>query len=104
MSLIADAASPPAYKDRLFQNYPNPFNPMTTIEYSVAGGGHVDMKIFNIQGQRIRTLVDEHKQPGRYKVLWDGTNDAGRAVATGIYFYRIRTSSFVSVKKMLILR
>ena len=96
--------TPPIYRDELYQNYPNPFNPVTTIEYSVARECAVEITIFNVNGQRIKTLLREDKLPGKYRVRWDGRNDAGRMAATGIYFYRLRVGSFVSVKKMLLLR
>jgi hypothetical protein len=104
ISIVTESETPPAYCNELLQNYPNPFNPVTTIAYSLAEGGYVELKIFNVQGQRIRTLVSESKRPGRYQVSWDGENDRGRAVTSGIYFYRLQTGSFVSVRKMIILR
>jgi len=104
ISIVTETEMPPAYRNDLSQNYPNPFNPVTTIEYSLAHEGYVELKIFNVQGQRIRTLVSESKLPGRHKVSWDGRNDMGREVTSGIYFYRLQTGQFVSVKKMIILR
>jgi len=101
---LTEAEETPAYRNELSQNYPNPFNPVTTIEFSLAHGGYCELKIFNVSGQRIRTLVSESKQPGRYKISWDGRNDRGTAVTSGIYFYRLKAGSFVSVRKMIILR
>lgn len=88
----------------LHQNYPNPFNPTTTIEYSVASRGLVVVEIFNINGQRIRSLVNETKDPGRYREMWDGKNEYDQPVATGIYFCRLRVDTSSSVRKMLIIR
>ena len=103
-SMVTEAEVIPVYRDELFQNYPNPFNPVTTIEYSVAQEGYVELKIFNVQGQLIRTLMSESKLPGQYQVSWNGRNERGRSVTTGVYFYRLQVGSFVSVKKMLLLR
>jgi hypothetical protein len=95
---------PVSYRNLLMQNYPNPFNPATTIEYSIASASPVEIVIFNVDGQKIRTLVSEVEMPGTYKAAWDGRNDRGASVASGIYFYRMKAGTFDSVKKMLLLR
>ena len=95
---------PIAYRDMLFQNYPNPFNPSTTIEYSIAAAGAVEITIFSVDGRRIRTLSGGLKPPGKYRMVWDGRNDRGGPVSTGVYFYRLEAGSFAQVKKMLLLR
>lgn len=89
---------------RLSQNYPNPFNPVTTIDYSIAEKTVVDLVIFDVSGRRVRTLVSERQLPGGYSVIWDGRNDGGRQVATGVYFYRLTAGINRNVKKMVILR
>jgi hypothetical protein len=99
-----DAEVTPPARDRLYQNYPNPFNPVTTIAFSLESGGHAELAIYNANGQQVRVLVDGHRQQGRQTVSWDGRNDAGRPVSSGIYFYRLRTVSFESVRKMVLLR
>ncbi|GAJ04898.1 unnamed protein product, partial [marine sediment metagenome] len=88
----------------LSQNYPNPFNPETTIEYSLAESSHVILKIYNLSGQLIKTLVNEYQQAGSHKIIWYGDNEVGQEVATGIYFYRIKAEDFVSTKKMVVLK
>ena len=88
----------------LYQNYPNPFNPSTTIRYEIPQRGRVEIHIYNILGQQIGTLVDEEKDPGWYTVLWNGRNDEGLQVGSGVYFYRIRTGNFVGTKKLMLLR
>jgi hypothetical protein len=92
----------------LAQNFPNPFNPETTIEYAipakVSGKVRVTLRIYNLLGQPVRTLVDEEKSPGRYHVLWDGKNEAGAQVSSGVYFYTIAAGNFKATKKMAILR
>jgi hypothetical protein len=88
----------------LFQNYPNPFNPATNIEFVLPKSGQVKIEIFNILGQKIRTLVDECLKPGHKLVDWDGKDDSGKEVSSGIYFYRIATDEFSEAKKMLLLK
>jgi hypothetical protein len=103
-AIVTDSELPDAARNELFQNYPNPFNPATTIRYSIAGTGMVELAIYDVSGRKIRTLVNETKQEGTYSVTWDGRNDRGRSVATGIYFYRLKAFSFSQVKKMILLR
>jgi hypothetical protein len=88
----------------LAQNYPNPFNPITTIEYGVPANSHVQIEIFNVLGQTVRGLVNEQKAAGRFEVIWDCTDDGGRAVVSGVYFYRITAGSYTESKKMLLLK
>jgi hypothetical protein len=95
---------PTAYRNELFQNYPNPFNPITTIDYMLQREELVEIAIFNVNGQRVRVLERDHKAPGRYRVQWDGRNDKGMTVASGMYFYRLRAGGFTAVKKMLLIR
>ena len=89
---------------RLAQNYPNPFNPSTEILFDLPTASHVRLNIFNILGQRVCTLVDESVTAGYHKVTWDGTNDAGSGVPSGIYFYKIDAGDFVESKKMMMLK
>jgi hypothetical protein len=95
----------------LSQNYPNPFNPTTTIPFrvwSLAVGVerpcHTALKVYNILGQLVRTLVDEGKTPGKYEINWDGNDDSGKEVGSGIYFYQLRTRDYTDTKKMVLLR
>ncbi|MCP4568450.1 MAG: T9SS type A sorting domain-containing protein [FCB group bacterium] len=88
----------------LNQNYPNPFNPTTAISYSLEKRSEVNISIFNILGQKVSMLIDESKPAGSYRVYWDGTDDNGRNVATGLYFYRITAGDFVKARKMLLLK
>ncbi len=77
----------------LSQNYPNPFNPMTTIRYEIAEPSKVELRIYDLRGREIRTLVDERQPAGAKAVAWDGRDNAGRPVGSGVYIYRIRTES-----------
>jgi len=88
----------------LFQNYPNPFNPETAIKYDVPQNGRVEVVVFNILGQRIRTLVNEIKPPGFYHIKWDGTSDLGLQMTSGVYFYRLKAGEFTQTRKMLLLQ
>lgn len=88
----------------LSQNYPNPFNPATTIEYSVATTSRVRLTVYNIRGQTITTLVDDIKGPGRHEQTWNGSNDRGSQVASGVYFYRLETDHYTDTKKMVLLK
>lgn len=89
---------------KLDQNYPNPFNPSTTINYSVNQAGVVELKIFDLLGKKIRTLVNENTPPGEYSVVWNGRDDFGKQAASGHYFYKIKAGRFQSTKKMLLLK
>jgi hypothetical protein len=91
-------------KFELFQNYPNPFNPSTTISYQLPVGGEVELTIYNLLGQKIRKLVNTKQPAGFYQVEWDGRDDTGSEVASGIYLYRWMTGEFVQVRKMVLLR
>ena len=92
-------------KYSLSNNYPNPFNPITHITYTVPKPSNVTIQIFNSVGQHIKTLVNEKNQArNTYKVNWDGLNDLGNQMASGIYFYRIQAGSFVKSKKMILLK
>jgi flagellar hook assembly protein FlgD len=79
----------------LHANIPNPFNPVTTIQYDVpAGGADVNIAVFDVSGRRVRTLVNEHRNAGRFSAQWNGADDRGGRVASGVYFYRMRAGDF----------
>ena len=85
-------------------NYPNPFNPETTIKYSVAKAGKVNLSIYNIKGQLVRTLVNENQEPSYRSIVWKGENNNGSKVSSGVYFYRLQTAEKVMTKKMLLMK
>ncbi len=90
---------------RLEQNYPNPFNPTTTIRYALGHSANVSLEIYNALGQRIRTLVSQKQNAGTHQVQWDGKNDLGQPVPSGVYLYRLITDrGFVQSKKMMLIR
>jgi len=88
----------------LSQNYPNPFNPTTSIKYAISENARVTLTIYNILGQAVRTLVNAEQEAGFYTTKWDGTNDFGGKVSSGIYIYRITAGSFTSTVKMNLLK
>jgi hypothetical protein len=97
--------SRPQLANYLDDNYPNPFNPVTTIRYGVREQTHVSLKIYNVAGQLVKTLVDEVKKPAaEYKVTWDGDTNSGQSAATGVYLYRLVTKDFKQTKKMVFLK
>ena len=89
---------------RISQNYPNPFNPETMITFYVPNTSFVNVEIFNILGQHIRTLVDEQKHAGSYDVVWDGRNDFGQIVSNGIYLYRMSGGGFTRTMKCVFMK
>jgi len=88
----------------LHQNHPNPFNPVTTIRFDVPQESLVRMDVYNILGQRVRTLVNGTMQPGFHAIRWNGTNDTGKPLASGMYIYRIYSTQFTAVKKLVLMK
>lgn len=88
----------------LLHNYPNPFNPQNQISYALPQDCDVKLTIYNLLGQSVRILVDEHQMAGYKKIFWDGKDEQGRDVASGVYFYKIHAGDFVQTKKMLLLK
>jgi hypothetical protein len=88
----------------LHNNYPNPFNPVTNITYDIAQNSEVTLEIYNVMGQRVRTLAQGSHEPGRYRVMWNATNDYGQSLSSGMYIYRIQAGDFVSVKKLILMK
>ncbi|MBN1165221.1 MAG: T9SS type A sorting domain-containing protein [Candidatus Krumholzibacteriota bacterium] len=92
------------HRNCLEDAYPNPFNPSTTIGYSILKDAHVNLSVFNVSGQLVRTLVDENQARNSYRVVWDGKNNRGKVVSSGVYFYRIEAGDFVASKKLVLFR
>ena len=88
----------------LKQNYPNPFNPTTTIEFSLPAAAHARLAIYNILGQRVRTLVNTAYQAGEYAIVWNGRDDTGLPVSSGIYIYELKTENFIKRNKMVFMK
>jgi hypothetical protein len=88
----------------LHQNYPNPFNPTTTIRYNLPNNARISLKIYNVIGETIRTLVDDLQSAGSKSIVWDGKNDQGHIVSSGVYIYQLMTDGAVKTKKMFFLK
>jgi len=88
----------------LIQNYPNPFNPSTTINYAIKETVYVSLSIYDLKGQKIRTLINAFQNSGYKSVIWDGKNDVGKFVSNGLYLYRLSAGNFVQVRKMIVLK
>jgi V8-like Glu-specific endopeptidase len=91
-------------KTHFEQSYPNPSNPTTTIAFSLEDGASVHLAVYDVSGRRVRELVNERRDAGAYKIEWDGKDDTGAAVASGVYFCRLVAGSFTETRKMTILK
>ncbi|MBN2411018.1 cellulase family glycosylhydrolase [candidate division KSB1 bacterium] len=89
---------------RLYPNYPNPFNPVTTIIYYVPAYQHVDIAVYNVAGQKVRTLVNAKQTAGTYSIVWDGLDNSGRAVSGGLYIYKMQAKAYRQSRKMILMR
>jgi hypothetical protein len=97
-----DVGLPKAFA--LSQNYPNPFNPSTTVNYQVAERSQVSLKVYDVRGRLVQTLVNEVKDVGSYSIQWNGQDSSGLQVSSGIYLYTLETDNFKSTKKMVVLK
>jgi hypothetical protein len=96
--------STPVLTSALNNNYPNPFNPETTISYSVEKAGKVTLEVYNILGQKVKTLVNDNVNAGSHNVVWNGKDNAGRSVASGVYFYRMTNRNYTKTNKMILMK
>jgi hypothetical protein len=103
---ISDGPPPPASGATLAQNYPNPFNPTTTIDFALPSGqpARVALVVYDVTGARVRTLVDRTLPGGRHSIRWDGRNEAGSPVGSGVYFYRLSAAGATQTRKMVLLK
>jgi flagellar hook assembly protein FlgD len=85
-------------------NYPNPFNPATVLEFGVCSPGAVNLSVFDVRGQRVLTLIDEELAIGTYRILWNGRDADGDAVAAGVYYCRLETADRVEMKKLVLVK
>jgi subtilisin family serine protease len=88
----------------LYGAYPNPFNPQTTLSFNLKEAGDVNLEIFNQKGQKVRSLVNSSMDAGEHRVVWNGTDDNGRAVSSGLYFYRLKSGKYSSTRKMIMMK
>jgi len=89
---------------KLRQNYPNPFNPTTTIAFSLATPGRAQVSVYNMKGQIVRHLADRDFGSGNHSLVWDGRDDNGRSVPSGIYFYRMAAKAYHETRKMILMK
>jgi hypothetical protein len=95
----------PVYESKLYNNYPNPFNPTTTISFTVAQPATlVNLEIYNIKGQIVKMLINNELSSGSHTVVWDGKNNSGRSVTSGIYFYKMKNGDYTKTKKMILMK
>ena len=88
----------------LAQNYPNPFNSVTHIRYGLKEGVEVSLKIFDVTGREVKSLAREHQKAGYYSIIWDGTNNSGVSVSSGMYFYKIKAGDFIKSQKLVLVK
>jgi hypothetical protein len=94
----------PVYVTELKGNYPNPFNPTTTINFALAKESNVKLSIYNVKGQKVKTLIDSKMKTGKHSVVWDGKDSNNNQTATGVYFYRFETEDYKKVNKMIMIK
>ena len=102
LAIVVTGQIPTTYS--LKQNYPNPFNPVTRISFDIPEVTNITLRIYDLLGRNVMTLVDEQMEPGYYVTVWDGKNNMGARVASGVYIYHLVTQKFISMKKMVLLR
>jgi hypothetical protein len=102
--ITGDEVEPLPLADMLHQNHPNPFNPSTTISFSLRERGHASLAVYDVAGRLVRILAEGVMEAGPREVTWDGRDRNGRAVASGVYFYRLETGVYRETKKMVLLR
>ncbi len=88
----------------LEQNYPNPFNPETSIAYSLKTSGLVSLDIYNVKGQKVKTLINDNQEAGSHTAVWNGRDDKGNNVSSGVYFYKLKSGNYTSTRKMILLK
>jgi hypothetical protein len=91
-------------KNTLIGNYPNPFNPETIIKFVLVKESHVSLEIYNVKGVRVKSLAHNSMPTGVHRVVWNGTDDKGNTVGSGVYFYRLKTESSLSTKRMMLIK
>ena len=92
------------YATRLLGNSPNPFNPVTTIHFSLTEATHVNIEIYNLKGQKVKTFVNGTLEAGNHSMVWNGKDNNNRDVPSGVYFYKMQSGKYTSTKKMIMLK
>ena len=94
----------PGHVARLGRAFPNPFNPVTTVEYSIGGRGRVVIRVHNLAGRVVATLVDAEREAGEHEAIWDGTTDEGLPASSGVYFIRMEAGGYRASEKLVLLK
>ena len=94
----------PVIETKLHQSYPNPANPTSTIPFSLGDEGHVTLRVYNVTGRLVKILVNKSLKSDIYNIVWDGKDEKGNTVSSGIYFYRLVAGSYTDEKKLLLLK
>ncbi len=89
---------------RFLKNYPNPFNPITNIQFDLTQAGKTEVKIFNIKGQKVKTLLDQELDVGFHNIVWSGKDDNGKRVASGVYLYKVIVNKQEKIRKMILIK
>ena len=103
-SVSNDDTTAPVLQTSLQGNYPNPFNPETTIRFSTAAAGPVRIDIYNARGQLVKSLMNESREAGNHSIVWNGTDNTGRSIGSGIYYYKMQAGSYTSTRKMVLMK
>jgi Carboxypeptidase regulatory-like domain/Secretion system C-terminal sorting domain len=104
MTAMTNADDLPTLTTELTGNYPNPFNPVTNIAFSLDEATHVTLEVYNIKGEKVKTLVDNNLPANTYNKVWNGTDSNSKSVSSGVYFYKMKTGSYTATKKMILLK
>jgi hypothetical protein len=88
----------------MHQNYPNPFNPVTSVRYDIPTTSNVTISVYSLLGKKVKTLTSSVHQPGFYSTQWNGTNDMGSAVSSGVYICKINSDRYTAIKKMILMK
>ncbi len=103
-SVLGETNTTSPSKYQLKQNFPNPFNPSTTIRYSLSSPQKIYIRIYDVSGQLVKDIIEEHKQAGEYNVKWNGKNNSGQRVSSGVYYYQMTVGNETQAKKMILIK
>jgi len=106
VNLISTGVNDPVIPSEisLHQNYPKPFNPTTTINYSLKENSKVSLNIYNIKGQKVKQLINDQVSAGQHTIVWNGLDDDGKSVTSGVYFYKLKAGNFEQTRKMILMK
>jgi flagellar hook assembly protein FlgD len=91
-------------KTNLLGNHPNPFNPTTEISFALSEAGQVILEVYNLRGQKVKTLVNDNLKEGYHTTVWNGKDEDGKQVSSGVYFYKMKSESYLQTRKMILMK